>query len=49
VYCKNKSRLNRQERQTLEKGFNVKLAKGDSMDAKDKNLNNRINILEIKL
>jgi hypothetical protein len=49
VYCKNKSRLNRQEGRTLEKGLNVKLGKGDSMDAKDKNLNDRINLLEIKL
>ena len=34
---KNKSKLNRKERWSLENELNVKLAKGDSMDVKDKN------------
>jgi predicted secreted Zn-dependent protease len=30
MYCKNKSKLNRQERRSLEKELNVRLAKRDS-------------------
>jgi hypothetical protein len=32
MYCKNKSKLNRQERMSLEKELNVRLAKRDSMN-----------------
>jgi hypothetical protein len=49
MYCKNKSKLNRQERRSLEKEFNAKLAKRDSMNVEDTNLNDHINLLEIKL
>ena len=49
MYCKNKSKLNRQERRSLEKELNVRLAKRDSMNVEDKNLNDHINLLEIKL
>jgi hypothetical protein len=41
--------LNRQERRSLEKELNVRLAKRDSMNVEDKNLNDHINLLEIKL
>jgi hypothetical protein len=49
MYCKNKSKLNRQERRSLEKELNAKLAKRDSMNVEEKNLNDHINLLEIKL
>jgi hypothetical protein len=49
MYCKNKSKLNRQERRSLEKELNVRLAKLDSMNVEDNNLNDHINLLEIKL
>jgi E3 ubiquitin-protein ligase DOA10 len=49
MYCKNKSKLNRQERRSLEKELNAKLAKRDSMNVEDKDLNDHINLLEIKL
>ena len=49
MYCKNKSKLNRQERRSLQKELNAKLAKRDSMNVKDKNLNDHINLSEIKL
>ena len=49
MYCKDKSRLNRQERRSLEKELNVRLAKQDSLNVEDKNLNDHINLLEIKL
>ena len=49
MYCKNKSKLNRQERRSLEKELNAKLAKRDSMNVEDTNLNDHINLLEIKL
>jgi hypothetical protein len=40
LYCKNKYKLNRQERRSLEKELNAKLAKRDSKNVEDKNLNN---------
>ena len=49
MYCKNKSKLNKQERRSLEKELNVKLAKRDGINIEDKNLNDHINLLEIKL
>ena len=49
MYCKNQSKLNRQEQRYLEKELNAKLAKHDSMNVEDKNLNDHINLLEIKL
>jgi hypothetical protein len=49
MYCKNKSKFKKQERRSLEKELNVKLAKRDSMNAEDKNLNDHINLLELKL
>jgi hypothetical protein len=49
MYCKNKSKLNRQERRSLERELNVRLAKRDSMNVENKNLNDHINLLEIKL
>ena len=49
LYCKNKYKLNRQERRSLEKELNAKLAKRDSKNVEDKNLNDHINLLEIKL
>ena len=49
MYCKNQSKLNRQEQRYLEKELNAKLAKRDSMNVEDKNLNDHINLLEIKL
>jgi GTPase SAR1 family protein len=49
MYCKNKSKLNRQERRSLENELNVKIANRDSMNVEDKNLNDHINLLEIKL
>jgi E3 ubiquitin-protein ligase DOA10 len=49
MYCKNKSKLNRQERRSLQKELNAKLAKRDSMNVNDKNLNDHINLSEIKL
>ena len=48
MYCKNKSKLNRQEQRSLEKELNAKLAKRDSMNVEDKNSNHHINLLEIK-
>ena len=49
MYCKNQSKLNRQEQRYLEKELNAKLAKRDSMNVEDKNLNDHINLLELKL
>jgi hypothetical protein len=49
MYCKNKSKLNRQEQRSLEKELNAKLAKRDSMNVEEKKLNDHINLLEIKL
>ena len=49
MYCKNKSKLNRQERRSLEKELNVRLAKRNSMNVEDTNLNDHINLLELKL
>jgi hypothetical protein len=51
MHFKNILKLNRHERQTLEKELNVKLAKRDngSMNVEYKNLNDHINLLEIKL
>jgi len=49
MYCKNNSKLNRQERRCLEMELNVKLAKRDNMNVEDKNLSDHINLLEIKL
>ena len=49
MYCKNKSKLNRQERRSLEKELNAKLPKRNSMNVEDNNLNDHINLLEIKL
>ena len=49
MHFKNILKLNRHERQTLEKELNVKLAKRDSMNVEDKNLNDHINLLELKL
>jgi chromosome segregation ATPase len=44
-----KIKENRQERRSLEKELNAKLAKRDSMNVEDTNLNDHINLLEIKL
>jgi len=49
MYCKNKSKLNSQERRSLEKVLNIKLVKRDSVNIEDQNLNDHINLLEMKL
>ena len=49
MYCKNKSKLNKQDWRSLEKELNVKLAKRDSMNVEDKNLNDHINLLELEI
>ena len=48
IYCNNYSKLIRQERKSLEKELNARLAKRDSMNVEDKNSNHHINLLEIK-